>query len=247
MNHIRRLLSALAILTLSATAASAQALTEDKVNELIKNYIYNHPEQIVDALQKWQLQEEAGRVTEQREALQKLQKTALAEDYLPRAGNPKGDVTIIEFFDYNCPACKMMFETLDGVMKEDKKLNVIFVEFPIFGPQSEENAKLGLAVYKLYPNKYFDFHAGMMRSKGRIDVDAALRITKNLGMDDAKLRAEIAKPIYDEYIAKDRKTAGELMIQGTPAVIVGRYITNSALSADELKTQIDWMRTGKKD
>lgn len=243
----RLLLTSLSILALGTSAASAQGLTEAQVNDLIKKYIAAHPQEIVDSLNAWQLQEETGRVEKQKEALKTVKDTAFSEAYLPRAGNPKGDVTLIEFFDYNCPACKAAFEAIDTVMKQDKNLRVIFVEFPIFGPQSEENAKLGLAVYKHYPDKYFDFHSGLMRHKGKIDLNFALNIAKNLGMDTGKLSTEIKKEEYATYISKDRETASKLMIQGTPAIIVGDYFNNGAVGASELKSQIEWSRSGKKD
>lgn len=238
----------IAAISTIAIAASAQAkeLTEERVNELIKDYLYNNPSTIVDALQKWQIEEEANRVKEQVDAVQRLRATAFKSEHFPRAGNPKGDVTIIEFFDYNCPACKMMFESLDTVMKADDNLNVILVEYPIFGPQSDTNAKIGLAVYALAPKKYFDFHTGMMRHKGKITADDAFKIAGNLGIDVDTLKAEIEKPEYDEMLKKDRDLAAELKIQGTPALIVEDKITNSAVSAEDLKAQIRWAR-GDKD
>lgn len=230
--------------TLALTASSfAAELTEERVNEMIKDYIYNNPKVIIEALQQWQIQEEASRLKGQEEAIASLDMKVFESNHYPKAGNLKGDATVIEFFDYNCPACKMMFESLDTVMKEDKNLRVVFVEYPIFGPQSDTNAKLGLSVYALYPDKYFDFHTGMMRSKGKMDEAMTLMLIKNLGMDEKKVKAESEKEKYAQILKDDRDLAKKLQIQGTPAVIVGTKLVNSALEAGDLRTHIRWART----
>lgn len=229
--------------SLMTSTAKAGAITEERVKEIVKQYINDNPKEIIASLQNWQMREEANRVQEQQKAVEGIQDEFKDLKHYGYGGNLKGDVTVVEFFDYNCPACKMMFESLDGLLKEDKNVRLIFVEYPIFGPQSDENAKVGMAVAKLAPEKYFDFHAGMMRHQGKVDSVYAIDVAKNLGIDAEKLKAEIAKPEYNDLIAKDRELGKKLHIQGTPAVIIGSRMIPSALSLPDLKNHVKWART----
>lgn len=235
-------------ITVASTSSnlSAASLTEDRVKEIVKTYIQENPKDIIDALQNWQRTEEANRVKNQQAAVFGIKDKIKAMDHLGEAGNPKGDVTIVEFFDYNCPACKMMFESIDALLKEDKNVHVLFVEYPIFGPQSDENAKIGSAIAHIAPEKYFDFHTGMMRNKGKADAAYAYDIAKGLGIDVAKLKEEAAKESYNEMLQKDRDLGNSLHIQGTPAAIINDTMVNSALSLEDLKGQVSFARAPKK-
>ncbi len=232
--------------SLMTTSASAGAITEERVKEIVKQYINDNPKEIISSLQNWQMREEASRMQDQQAAVENIKNEFKDLQHYGYGGNLKGDVTIVEFFDYNCPACKMMFESIDGLLKEDKNIRVVFVEYPIFGPQSDENAKIGMAVAKLAPEKYFDFHAGMMRHQGKADATYALDVAKNLGVDVEKLKAEYVKPEYNDLIAKDRALGAKLHIQGTPAAIIGNRMVASALSLPDLKIQVQWARTPEK-
>ncbi len=148
--------------------------------------------------------------------------------------------TLVEFFDYNCPVCKMQFKTIDAEVKKDPTLRVLFVEFPIFGPVSDTNAKLGLAVYRLYPEKYYEFHEKMMGTPGHGPGDnkPSLQFIKDLGMDVAKVKAESEKKDIADILIKNRELGTKLHVQGTPMLIIGDEIIPHAIDQQELEERL---------
>jgi protein-disulfide isomerase len=238
------------LLTTAATFLAFQAhaadLNETRVNELIGEYLRDNPQAIIDSLQAHQMQEQEARAEKQAEAVKGAVKNFEGKNlHYGEAGNPKGDLLIVEFFDYNCPACKMMFESLDQLLVSDKKVRVVFVEMPIFGAQSDENAKVSMAVHALAPQKYYRFHEAAMRHKGKISADQLIEIASNLEIDAEALKKEAAKDKYIELIAKDREIAGEIGVTGTPALIVGDQFIGGALSAEQLKAEVKKAREKK--
>jgi protein-disulfide isomerase len=238
--------AALAALLAAGTAFSATAadLSEARVKELIAEYIKENPKAIIESLQNFQVQEEVKRIEEQAGAVRELGKEFDDPKKYPTVGNKNGDVRVVEFYDYNCPACKMMFKSIDQLLEEDKNVKVVFVEFPIFGPTSDAIAKIALAVHKLYDDKYYAFHKKLMTNEGKIGVSDVLNIASELGMDSAKLEAEYKKDEYNKIIDDHKTLARNLQIQGTPAVIVGDRMTNSALPLERLKNEVDIVRNG---
>ncbi len=244
---MKQLISITALIAASSTAAYAE-LNESRVKELIGEYLKNNPAAIVGSLQAYQIKQETDRAKEQEksitDALPHFDKKDL---HYGEAGNPKGDVLIVEFFDYNCPACKMMFESIDALLLEDKNVRVVFVEYPIFGAQSDTNAKISSAVNKLAPQKYYQFHQALMRKKGKINESLALTVASNLGIDKDELKEEIKKDVYNDYLLQDRELAAKLQITGTPAAIIGSSFSGGALSAESLKERIKQERAKLKN
>ena len=236
-SHLRTL-TLTSLMALSTQASFAADLTEARVKEIVEDYLRENPKVIIESLQNYQVQEEVRRVQEQAEALKAMGDAFGDDKNYPVAGNPDGDVQIVEFFDYNCPACKMMFEGIDELLKQDTNVRVVFVEFPIFGPQSDTNAHYALAVHALAPEKYYDFHSAMMRHKGKADEAYVLQIAKELGIDADALKKEAAKEEYQKAIDAHAKLAADLYIQGTPALIINDQLINSALRLDALKEEV---------
>lgn len=226
-------------------SSSSASLDEKKVEEIVSKFLADNPRTIIEALQNWQITEQANRVKKQQEAVTSLDGVFKKGDGFPIAGNKDGDVHVVEFYDYNCPACKAMFETLDVLLKEDKNVRIVFVEFPIFGPQSDTNAKIALAVYALAPEKFYEWHTGMMRFKGKADEAYAMSVAKSLGISPDALKKEIAKPEYEEMLKKNREYAKQLDIRGTPAVIANGLMFNGVAPYDDLKAQIAFARGSK--
>lgn len=229
--------------TLLAFSAHAAELTEERVGELVEQFLRDNPKVIIESLQSFQLQEEAERVKRQQEAVKEMKSHFERDDHhYGEAGNPDGDVLIVEFFDYNCPACKMMFESIDALLQEDTNVRVIFIEYPIFGPTSDENAKIAMAVNTLEPEKYFKFHQAIMRQKGKVDSEFLLQTAEGLGIDREELKEEAAKEKYMTYIQEDRALGRKLQVSGTPALIVGDKMANGALDLQALKNHVRWAR-----
>lgn len=176
----------------------------------------------------------AGKLQAQQEKAQDqliLGKTmALLNDPVtPVLGNPKGDVAVIEFFDYTCPYCKAVEPRLEKLLKDDKNVKLVIKEFPILTPESLVAAKVALAAQK--QGKYEQYHQTLMNFKGRLTNDVIFDTAKSVGLDVERVRRDMAAPeITDEIIANFNLARG-LRIFQTPAFIVGGHMLTGA-SAD---------------
>lgn len=215
-----------------------------EVEGIVKEFILANPQVIMDSVQKWQAEQQKEKVAGATDALKdpEVKKALYENPHSPVIGNKDTKIAIVEFFDYNCPACKMAFKGLDELIAKDKNVKVIFKEFPIFGPVSDTNSKIGLAVNKLAPGKYFDFHKKMMSYEGRADEAVALKFAAEAGIKEADIKAEIAKPEYDTIITQYRELGGKLGIQGTPSMVIGEELVPYALDYDGLEEKLKPLR-----
>jgi protein-disulfide isomerase len=153
-----------------------------------------------------------------------------AELYRPAAspvvGNLKGDVPVIEFFDYNCGYCKKALSEVSQLIDKDKKVRVILKEFPILAKGSEEASRVALAAKM--QGKYWEFHRAMLESQGQANEASSLRIAEKLGLDMARLKKDMASPEVKKEIEDTRLLANQMGIQGTPHFIVGDRIIAGA-------------------
>ena len=134
-------------------------LSRDDIKAIVRETISEEPTLIISSVQKYQ---EGERSKAQQSANDALKDKALrAEVFDAKTAGVYGTNekrTIVQFFDYNCPACKMQHQALNTLLAKDKDIRIIFREYPIFGPTSDENSRLGLAVARLAPEKYYDFY-----------------------------------------------------------------------------------------
>jgi protein-disulfide isomerase len=156
------------------------------------------------------------------------------------AYDPKGaNVSIVEFFDYNCGYCKKAQASVEDLIKQDKKVKVIFKEFPILGPSSVELSKVALAVNMIAPERYLDFHNALMKGSARTK-DEAIKIAKDLGIDAQKLQSalENKKSDIEDQIKFNQELAGAIGINGTPAFVIGDDLIPGAVDIATLKEKI---------
>lgn len=201
--------------------------------------IKEEPQAIVDSLNAWQAKQQEEKMAGASAALKDPATNAAVHDTADSAFIGKADSknTVVEFFDYNCPACKMQFEQLDALHKADGDVKIIFKEYPIFGAQSEANSRIGIAVNRIAPDKYFAWHTKMMTNKGRTDEATALKYAQEVGIDTAKLKEEAASPKVAEILAAERALGQKLNLQGTPSLIIGDELVPHAMGADEIKSK----------
>jgi protein-disulfide isomerase len=228
----------------AGTGLGSGGLSKPEVETVIKDYISANPTLIVESLQKWQQEQQKARMSGAAEALKDpaLKEAIYNNPNSPSIGPVDAKAVIVEFFDYNCPACKSAFKALDELQTKDKNVKIIFKEFPIFGPQSDTNSKIGIAVFKLAPEKYFDFHSKMMTFEGRADEAQALKFVKEIGLDADKVKSEIAKPEYTEILGQLRQIGMKLGIQGTPSFIIGEELVPHALDYQGLEEKVSKLR-----
>jgi protein-disulfide isomerase len=213
---------------------AAGAGDAEGVRKIVREVIMAEPKLILDSVQKFQMEQQKQQAGSASDALKNPDvRKQIYNDPNAASFGPKDSKRVVaEFFDYNCGACKMMFKSLDQLTKKDKAARVVFHEYPIFGPVSETNSKLGIAVNRLYPEKYFDFHAKMMTHEGRVDEKVALDYAKSLGMDADKLKAESEKKEVADILDANRALGAKIGIQGTPTLAVGDEIVPHAMSLE---------------
>lgn len=223
-----------ALVSSIALAAPARAeLTKDDVNKLVHDYIMEHPQLILDSVNEFQKRSLAER---QSESLQRNHDELFNNEKSPILGNPKGDVTIIEFFDYNCHYCKEVFTSLLELTQEDKNLKVIFKDFPILGATSELAAKWALAAQR--QNKYFEFHKQMMEHKGPLKNEDIEDAAKEIGLDIAAARQFVDGTDSLLQIERNRSLATQMSFNGTPSFVINDESFSGVPSKSEMKDKI---------
>ena len=239
-------LTAVVCLSLVATpaAAAGSALTKEQVQGMIHDYIMENPRVIMESVDNYQKKMMADREAHATEDVKKNKGMLTQDADSPEAGNSKGDVTVVEFFDYNCHYCKGALPAVQSLIDKDKKVRVVFKEFPILGPTSETAAKWALAANK--QKKYFEFHTAMMNNKERIDDALLEKVAKDVGMDVDKAKADLSSPEIMAELSKTRSLAEQLDINGTPAFIIGDDISRGAISEDAMEQKIKTIRDGGK-
>ena len=205
-------------IALPAQAQDFSSAQKEQIKQLFEDYLMNNGELIVDSVNLYQTEQEQ----KDREAanvkakafMEKLKK----DDNFPTAGNKKGDITLIEFFDYNCGYCGRALDALVEVLETEKNLNVIFLDMPILGPNSMEASKWSIAAHK--QGKYFDFHRQLMNVRGPKNEAAVEKIAKNLELDMKQLRKDKDSSEIADWLNENVEQASAMNVRGTPGFII---------------------------
>lgn len=250
---IQQRLIALAVTYVFALLCGAPALTQttdagkalvvnEALQQAIHDYILGHPEVLIQSLRLAKEREEI-RAAEQNKALVTSLKNDLVDDpNAPVRGNPSGDVTLVEFFDYRCPYCRQVEPFLQALIKNDHGLRVVVKEFPILGPASVYAARLALAAYK--QGKYEQFHDAVMSKRSNFDEATLLKLAEEAGLDLARLKTDMNSPEVDAEIRRTTVVARALRLSGTPAFIVGTELIPGATDLETLQALLDEARHG---
>jgi protein-disulfide isomerase len=223
----------------SAHAADTDAVTKGELGGLVREYLMKNPETIVEAVAVYQKDMQSKGTEESKKAISANKQAIYDNPFIPSVGNKDAKVAVVEFFDYNCSACKFAFKAIDAAMKGDHKdVRFIFMEYPIFGEQSVRIAKIGLSIYALAPEKYYDFHKHMMEHKGSVTVEEALAYAEKIGVKRADIEKEMAKPKYEEIHKANSELGEKLKVNGTPFMIIGEEVVPHALDAAGLNDYI---------
>lgn len=212
--------------------------TAGDVEEVVAQWIDENPEKIILSIQKMQAKAQADKMKNASQTIGE-KKDKIFDNDAPQYA-PKGyDVTIVEFFDYNCGYCKKAQENLDQLINDDKKVRVIFKEYPILGPQSIEMSTVALAVQINYPKSYFKFHSALMKSKER-GKDGAYKIAKSLGLDVKKLENTVARDAdkIAKMISDNHELGQSIGVSGTPGFVIGEELLPGAYPVDVMKEKI---------
>jgi len=210
------------------------------IESIIHDYLAKHPETLLDAMQAAddKLKKEAK--DKAASALASHRQEILNDPETPVGGNPGGNVSVVEFFDYRCPYCKQVEPALESLLRQDPQLRFVYKEFPVLGPVSMTAAHAALAARK--QGKYAAFHRAMMALKGQIDDEAVFAVASSVGLDVDRLKRDMEAPDIDKALKANFALADTLDITGTPGFVIGDQIIPEAVSLDELKQLIDAVR-----
>ncbi len=223
--------------TADPTAKPAAFSPDQKkqIEDIIKSYLVANPEIFLDV--QTALEEKMEK--DQAEKLKVAIADNAAEIYRAPdasiAGNPDGDITVVEFFDYNCGYCKRGLADVTKLVETDPKVRVVFKELPILSKGSEQAAHVALAAKK--QGKYWELHKAMLGAKGHMDEAAALKIAEKLGLDMDKLKADMTSPEVKAEIKRDEDLAKKMGVNGTPHFLIGDRAIPGA--PDDLYQQLE--------
>jgi protein-disulfide isomerase len=221
---------------LALPARAEDALTHEQkqaVEQIIHDYFVKNPEFMVEVLRAAEAKLKETRAEDGRRAIAANRTALLGDETSPIGGNPQGDVTIVEFFDYRCPYCKQVEPALEALIKDDSKIRVIYKEFPVLGPESVYASHMALAAQK--QGKYAVFHRAMMATKGQITEEVILKVAGTSGLDLAKAKADMTSPEVERVIKRNYDLAEALDINGTPAFVIGDALVPGATDLEKLK------------
>lgn len=241
--------AALALALLCTTGAPAVA--QDKfdgdqtkeIEAIVRNYLVTHPEVLVEAINALEAKRTAEAAASQKQAVAANAEAIFSTPEGTALGNPEGDVTVVEFFDYNCGYCKQALTDMDALLKNDSNVRFILKEIPVLGPKSIEASRVSLAFRKLKPEFYGDFHRKLLASRGTADEKRAIAVAAEFGVDEAALRPVMASAEVAADIAKDNEVATALGVNGTPSYVIEDQVLAGAVGIDNLQAAIANVRS----
>lgn len=228
------LLPAVALAGLIAFTSTRPATAESPpdraaIEKIVREYLLSHPEVLVEAMAELNK-----RIL--RQAVAENSAVIFDDPDSPVGGNPKGDVTIVEFFDYHCGYCKQVHEPLLETLKRDGKIRLVYKELPILAPESRLAAAAALAANR--QGKYVAFHNVLMEARGRLSRERILAMAKEQKLDVARLEKDMDSGEIQAQIERNLQLAAALKIDGTPAFVIGDQIVPGALDEERLQALV---------
>ncbi|MBS0246591.1 MAG: DsbA family protein [Proteobacteria bacterium] len=233
-------------LTQGASAAEFSSTQRDEIGAIVREYLIAHPEVLQEAMAELDKRQQAAEAEKHQAAVKDNAKALFSSPNQVTLGNPKGDVTFVEFFDYNCGYCKHAMGDMLALLK-DPNLKVVLKEFPVLGPGSVEAAQVAVAVRMQDPTgqKYLDFHQKLLGGRGQADKAHALAAAKAAGLDMARLEKDMASPEVKTTLQENFKLAETLGMNGTPSYVIGNDVVVGAVGLDALRQKVNVARCGK--
>ena len=227
-----------------AIAAEFSAEQRQAIEAIIRDYLLKNPDLMIEVLEAAKDKIAGDAQAQRAKTLAERRQEIFEDPNAPVAGNPKGDVTLVEFFDYRCPYCKQVTPSIDALIAEDKQLRVVYKELPVLGPDSVMAARAALAAHK--QGKYEALHRALMQMKGQINETAIFSTAKSAGIDVERLKRDMTAPEIDRMLQANQQLATAIDIRGTPGFVIGDEVVPGAVSIDALRQLIASAREDKK-
>ncbi len=245
MITLSRLVAAIAIALAVFTTGAAQAQSftpqqRGEIESIIRDYFIKHPEMI----EELQTLAQSAKLTK---AIVENKQTLLNSPRQVTLGNPNGDVTLVEFFDYNCGFCKRALEDMMTLIKDNPNLRVVLKEMPVLSQGSMDAAQVAVAVTMQDKSgkRYMDFHQKLLSGRGQADKARALAVAKEVGADMARIEKDMNGAEVKAALQESFALAEALGFQGTPSYVIGNEAVVGAVGVKELQAKINNARCGK--
>jgi len=237
------LLIAAALSVASPAVATAQTFSADQRQEIgtiVKDYLLAHPEVLQDVMAELEKRQQAADAEKHRSAVAQNNATLFSSPHQVVLGNPHGNVTMVEFFDYNCGYCKRALPDMLALLKTNPNLKFVLKEFPVLGEGSVEAAHVAVAarMQDVTGKKYIEFHQKLLGGRGPADKARALAVAKDVGFDMARIEKDMGSDEVKKTIDESMELAEALGVNGTPSYVVGDEVVVGAVGLDALKEKL---------
>lgn len=212
------------------------------INPMIEDYLLSNPRILQRVSAALEREIKTAEAEQAKAAIASMQTEIFDDPDHIVLGNPQGDVTLVEMFDYNCGYCRSALPDLATLLAEDPNLKVILKEFPILSQESVDAARVAILVGETPGIDYWTFHQKLFTSRGQVTRDTALSAAKDLGLNPVELELEMSTPRVSDILDKSYKIASALNVSGTPTYIIGDEIIPGAIGLDQLRDRIANMR-----
>jgi protein-disulfide isomerase len=217
------------------------------IETIVREYLVSHPEVIQEAMTELEKRQTAAEAEKHKVAVKDNAQKLFSSPNQVTLGDPNGNVTFVEFFDYNCGYCKRAMSDMLTLLKDDPKLKIVLKEFPVLGPGSVEAAKIAVAVrmQDKTGKKYLEFHQKLLGGRGQADETHALAVAKDVGMDMGRIQKDMNSPEVKTTLEEDFKLAEALGLNGTPSYVIGNDVVVGAIGLPGLQEKVNTARCGK--
>ena len=219
----------------------ALALEEHEKKEMgafIREYLLENPEVMLEVQSALEAKQHAQRLEQAGQAVATNHDAIFNSEHDIALGNPEGDVTVVEFFDYNCGYCKRALADMEKVLASDPNVRFVLKELPILGPDSIDAHRVSNAVRLVAPEKYGDFHRTLLGSTDTATEESAIAVATSLGISADDIRMSMADSPNDQLVRDAYALATNLGVTGTPTYIVGDEALFGAVGEDALEEKI---------
>lgn len=240
MKLLKQALVAVMLLMVPLAASAQDDLSEDRVRELVRETILANPEILLEAFEILDQRTLTAEASARSDVIGQQRLLLEQDPNAPVLANVDGDVTIVEFFDYNCPYCRRVKPTVEGLIEADPGIRIVYREWPILGEGSVFAARAALASRE--QGLYEEFHWALMGMEGRAEERSVLMIAQEVGLDVEQLRLDMEAPEVEEHIETSMRLAELLGVTGTPAFIIGDNLIPGAVELEVLQQAVDDVR-----
>ena len=232
----------------AAPAQSFNAEQRGEIERIIKDYLMKHPEVLQEVMTELDRRQTLAEAEKHRAAVKQHSAAIFNSPRQVTIGNQQGDVTVVEFFDYNCGYCKRAMIDMFELLKADPKVRFVLKEFPVLGEASVQAAQVAAAVRmqdKAGGKKYLEFHQKLLTGRGQTDKARALAVAKEIGLDAARIERDIAGEEVKATLEESFRLAEALGLNGTPSYVIGSDVVIGAVGLTALKEKVNVARCGK--